>query len=89
MGVENLFSLNRSPIRAGELAREFDDMEEEGKQPDLSAEDPGDVALLLIQYLQDLPEPLCTIVLYEDFVQIESMLFLLDIVIYFFFFFFF
>ena len=70
MGVENLFSLNKSPIRAGELAREFD-ISQDGQEPDLSAEDPGDVALLLVQYLADLPEPLCTIVLYEDFVQIE------------------
>ena len=27
------------------------------------------MALLLLQYLSDLPEPLCTFVLYEDFIQ--------------------
>ena len=41
----------------------------EKKPFSLEKEDPQDVALLLLQYISDLPEPLCTFVLYEDFVQ--------------------
>jgi len=70
LAVDNLFSFTRSPIRAGELAHSFDTGCDD--EPDFSTEDPRDVALLLIRYLGDLPEPLCTFVLYDDFIQIEE-----------------
>lgn len=45
---------------------------DEDELPDFSAEDPHDVALLLVRYLTDLPEPLCTFVMYDDFVRCEG-----------------
>lgn len=46
--------------------------QEEGDFPDFTMEDPHDIALLLVRYLTDLPEPLCTFVLYDDFVRCEE-----------------
>jgi len=67
LDTPDLFTSNRSPIRAGELAKEFD----KGKTPSFDREDPRDISSLLLRYLADLPEPLCTAVLFDDFVQLE------------------
>ena len=89
--MENLFSLSRSPLRAGELARQFDTgmiyyfvavmnfpltfrgTAKSDEPFNLHGESPQDVALLLVRYLSDLPEPLCTFVLYYNFVQLEGV----------------
>lgn len=90
--------MNRSPLRAGEMAMKYSgkflkwgicklaqklivlthlNNLGSGILPNLATEDPRDVAQLLLRYLGELPEPLCTFVLYEDFVRCEGFYFLL------------
>lgn len=45
-----------------------------GVTPSFEREDPHDIALLLTRYLADLPEALCTAVLFDDFIKLESKL---------------
>jgi len=75
ISTQNIFYMSGSVTRIKKLHYLYEEAKYD--EINLSEEDTHDLCALVIHYLQRLPEPLCTLLLYQDFLDIHSK-YLLD-----------